>query len=725
MKIQHWLRFTFPAATILMTSCGGGGGGSSGPGAIPAPAASASASALGHMQILVPGATTSSQNRRAASISPAASSISIAVTGLPTPQIADISATSPNCTPAASGGRLCTIPVQAPVGTDVFTVTIFDGPNATGHQLATGSAGTTVVPGIPFSVTITLSGIISALQFVIGNNGSVSPPGPPGGPGTTDIGHSSIGPPVGNPVTTLGTVAAKDASGNYIVGAYNTTITITSSDPSITVTPGTLTGSGLLTFSYNGSGTVPVTLTATAAATSSSPAITLTKVVTPSTSLTYYPTPTINPTWISTGPDGKIYITENGPNVLFQGGFVGGGTPGKIARFDPVTKTFAGEVTVGNSPRAIAWAPDGSFFETNTQDNPATVGHVTGFSTYTPFTLPNSNFSGPRPMVLGPDGNVWYATVRGVGNPPSAKVGTFNPLTPASITEYALPLRSGIQGMAVGPDGNMYLTDDRNIAVDQVTTAGAVTAFPLPGSGGLNSLSPFLRFIAEGSDGNMWITGFDASTNPSGVGLGRMYKLSTSGVFTNVPLPVPYMFPDSIAQGPSGTLIFADLGAGVGQVTSSGVITDYQFAESGCISLGGYPNDVTTAPDGSIWFTQSSCVQLPANETQGFIGHLQLASGWTAFPMDDTLYLSPGSTSQSQLLSMAESGDSSPFTVTSSNPGVATVASTASTHTFVLGAVGNGTTLITITDAHGNTLTKTVSVSSATGTVQSTSRRAQ
>lgn len=676
------------------------------------------------MQIIVPAASTSSHNRRPAGVSPAASSISITVTGIAAPQIADISATSPNCT-VSPAGRTCTIPVQAPVGSDIFTVTIFDGPNATGNQLSTGTAPTTVVPGLPFSVTISLSGIIKSLQFVLGNsgNGASPSPGPPGGPGTTNFSNSSIGPPVGQAGSVVGTVAALDASGNYIVGAYNTTVTISSSDPSVTIVPGTLTGSGPLTFSYNGVGTNPITITASAAATASTPAITITKTVIPSTSVSYYPTPTINAVWINTGPDGKLYVVEFGPEGLLGAGFVGGLGPSKIAQFDPVAKTFGPEVTVGVGAIGMAWAPDGSIFESNQNDNPATIGHITGFSTYTPFTVPSSNFSGPRPVVLGPDGNIWFGETRATGSPRSAKIGTFNPATPGSMTEYALPVGSSVQDMAVGADHNLYATDRGNISVDQITTSGSVTPFPVPGATP-GSFTPFLRFIAPGSDGNLWVTSFDATQNPSGISNGHLWKVSTSGVFTQIPLPVPYSAPDRIHPGPTGTLLFVDLAlGGIGQVTTSGVVTDWPLAQNPCTSIGSYPNDVALAPDGSIWFATGSCVQPPANETQGFIGHMQLAAGWTVFPMDDTLYMSPNSNVQSQILSMAESGDSSPFTITSSSPAVATVATTSSSHTFVVNAVGIGTTLLTITDAHGYTVTKNVVVTTATATVQSSSRR--
>jgi streptogramin lyase len=683
------------------------------------------------MQIIVPAAGTSSHGRRPAGISPAASSISIAVTGITAPQIADISATSANCT-ASAAGRTCTIPVQAPVGSDVFTVTIFDGPNATGNQLSAGTAPTTVVPGIPFSVTITLAGVIHSLQFVTANSGGGAaspPPGPPGGPGTTNLDNSSVGPPVGHPGSVIGTVAALDASGNYIVGPYNTTVTITSSDPSVSVVPGTLTESGPLTFSYDGLGTNAVTLTASAAATASTPVVTTTKTITPSSSLSYYPTPTINPVWIYTGPDGKLYVVEFGnEGVLAPGGLVGGIGPSKIARFDPVSKTFTGEVTVGVGAISIAWAPDGSFFETNQNDNPATIGHVTGFSSYTPFTLPSSNFTGPRGLVLGSDGNMWFDETRGATTPRVPKVGKFNPASPGTMTEYNLPQGAGPQGIASGSDGNIYVLDRFNGAVDQVTPSGAVTAFPIPGAGAAFSIDVFPRFIAAGSDGNLWFTDLgNENTTPIGLNNGNLWKMTTSGVFTKISLPVTYSGADFITPGPAGTLYFDDLTlGGVGQVTTAGVVTDWQFLQNTCASsIGVSPNAVALGPDNSVWFATQSCVQLPANETQGFIGHLQLAAGWTAFPLDDTYYMAPNSTVQSQMLSMAESGDSSPFTITSSNPGVATVATTASTHTFVINAVANGTTLLTITDAQNRTLTKTVVVTSASANVQSARRRIQ
>jgi virginiamycin B lyase len=64
-------------------------------------------------------------------------------------------------------------------------------------------------------------------------------------------------------------------------------------------------------------------------------------------------------------------------------------------------------------------------------------------------------------------------------------------------------------GIAAGPDGAMWFTNESNNAIGRITTGGAVTNFTDPGISGPDS-------ITAGPDGAMWFT------DPGGDAVGRI-----------------------------------------------------------------------------------------------------------------------------------------------------------------------------------------------------------
>ena len=70
----------------------------------------------------------------------------------------------------------------------------------------------------------------------------------------------------------------------------------------------------------------------------------------------------------------------------------------------------------------------------------------------TEFTIPTAN-SKPYGIAAGPDGNLWF-TDNGAG-----QIGTINPTTHA-ITEYPIPYtNTNPYGITAGPDGNLWFAD--------------------------------------------------------------------------------------------------------------------------------------------------------------------------------------------------------------------------------------------------------------------------
>ena len=63
------------------------------------------------------------------------------------------------------------------------------------------------------------------------------------------------------------------------------------------------------------------------------------------------------------------------------------------------------------------------------------------------------------------------------------------------------PQVHGPNGIAAGPDGNMWFTEGRGNRIGRITPAGVITEF----SGGLSRASS-PEMITAGPDGNMWVT---------------------------------------------------------------------------------------------------------------------------------------------------------------------------------------------------------------------------
>lgn len=74
-----------------------------------------------------------------------------------------------------------------------------------------------------------------------------------------------------------------------------------------------------------------------------------------------------------------------------------------------------------------------------------------------------------------------------------------NALAAVNIVEYTLPTANSVPyGIAKGPDGNMWFTENNINNIAKITPSGTVTAYAIPTAGS----SP--HGIAQGPDGNMW-----------------------------------------------------------------------------------------------------------------------------------------------------------------------------------------------------------------------------
>jgi streptogramin lyase len=211
------------------------------------------------------------------------------------------------------------------------------------------------------------------------------------------------------------------------------------------------------------------------------------------------------------------------------------------------------------------------------------------------FAIPTAD-NGPDGIAAGPDGNIWFT------ESPAGKIGRIT-RTGQITGEYTIPTAdSEPDGIAAGPDGNMWFTEAHAGKIGRITPTGQITgeytihiAFVQPDG------------IAAGPDGNMWFTD---------LGTGAIGRIKPTGQITDSADGPPYE-PVGIAPGPDGNLWFTDQGGGaIGRITPAGQITEYTVTTTGSSSP--TPTYIAAGPDGNMWFTD------PATNAIGRVSGIQL-----------------------------------------------------------------------------------------------------
>jgi virginiamycin B lyase len=87
------------------------------------------------------------------------------------------------------------------------------------------------------------------------------------------------------------------------------------------------------------------------------------------------------------------------------------------------------------------------------------------------------------------------------------------------LRQFVMPSGVAPNGIAVGPDGNLWFTEQNGALVGRIYPMGNVTPFSLPGS------KPW--DVTVGSDGNLWFT--DRTD--------RIGRMTPSGTATEFNLP--------------------------------------------------------------------------------------------------------------------------------------------------------------------------------------------
>lgn len=224
------------------------------------------------------------------------------------------------------------------------------------------------------------------------------------------------------------------------------------------------------------------------------------------------------------------------------------------------------------------------------------------------FHLPNQE-SHPQGIAAGPDGNVWFTEQGGDA------IGRITP--EGEVTEFPLPVNARPDAISGGPDGNVWFTEPARIG--RITPSGEITEFPLPGgpdtSGG----------IAAGPDGNLWFTRRN-----------RIGNITTAGTITEFPLSSEYSVAASIATGPDGNLWFTEGNTvpeawsshAIGRISPGGQITEFHLPPGSHD-----PQGIAAGPDGNLWFTSVHGdgrwePQVGRISPEGEISELPIVNSW-------------------------------------------------------------------------------------------------
>jgi virginiamycin B lyase len=186
-------------------------------------------------------------------------------------------------------------------------------------------------------------------------------------------------------------------------------------------------------------------------------------------------------------------------------------------------------------------------------------------------------------IVVGPDGNLWVTESR------AHKIEVFSP-GGFSLKTIDLPDPSGAPRLiAVGPDKTIWFTDSYTHRLGRIdSTASPLSAqeFALP-----TGADPFA--LVTGSDQQLWLT------DNSG---GRIYRVNPHNLAEIATFTLPaHSLPMGIAKGSDGALWFAESGrSAIGRITHDGAVNEYSLPNAS-----GNPSYIALGPDGAMWFTDS------------------------------------------------------------------------------------------------------------------------
>ena len=246
------------------------------------------------------------------------------------------------------------------------------------------------------------------------------------------------------------------------------------------------------------------------------------------------------------------------------------------------------EISTGSDPLGIASGSDGNLWfvmsNVSALDSIGPTSHQINAYQYTTISDAAAN-------DITPDGggNLWFTQLQG------DQVSEFDSTT-GIITQYALPTpKSGPEGIALGPDGNLWFTEfgvpDDGDAIGWINPSNGMI-----GQQAVNTAkSGPASIVYDPSDGDLWFTEFDADK------IGMINP--TTKTVTEFNVPSANADPGGIAVNANGNIWFTERSTNkIGELSPDdpNQITEYD--------VDGEPFGITAGPDGNIWITEDTSV---------------------------------------------------------------------------------------------------------------------
>jgi streptogramin lyase len=348
---------------------------------------------------------------------------------------------------------------------------------------------------------------------------------------------------------------------------------------------------------------------------------------------TSIPTSGSFPVGIVAGPDGALWFTESGTNII---GRITTGTTQTITEYCiptglqvtptqscPKITSEPWSITAGAAGSNTLWFTE---LAGNKIDSITTNGTTT--QTITPYP---SYSTAPYGIAVYPDGNIWYTEAGG------HEIVRQNPAGGLPVNS-GLPPASAPHGIVVGPDGNLWFTESGSNVIGVITTVFAVYQYCIPTGLQVTPAQPCQTTpnrapeqITAGPDGNLWFT------EPGANRIGRLIPTGSSPLsppmtvsfseycFKTTTNPTPW----GITAGPDRYLWFTEaIGNRIGRINPTerigppaqhiGEIHEFDIGTSSS-----EPHGITAGPDGNLWLTEYGAGQIGHNSTEvppGFPG---------------------------------------------------------------------------------------------------------
>lgn len=283
------------------------------------------------------------------------------------------------------------------------------------------------------------------------------------------------------------------------------------------------------------------------------------------------------PVYITAGPDGDMWFTDNGTNTI-----------GRIT-----TSGEAAEFGLGVTPEAnltgIAAGPDGNLWFT--ERNGRKIGRITPAGAITEFSAGLTNNPDIYGITAGPEKDMWFTETY------TAHIGKIDPST-GQITELPASQSGGVfTKIAAGPEGNLWYTVSNQGLIGEMTAAGTSTSSsPLPPSdctSGYPTSCPYPESITVGPEGDMWFDERHANA------IGRITPTGLVSEFADG-LTHEAGVAD-LAAGPEGDMWFTEAQANqVGRITPTGTIAEYTWPSREAGLFG-----IALGPDENLWVVEN------------------------------------------------------------------------------------------------------------------------